>query len=473
MPLPQQLSADPPGDGANDALATVADSPAHQDFASAFGDAFLYMPDEPEALDIFPAPTSGSVGSVELPFLELPYRAPSAPDTPAEASVEAPAVAPAVAPAAKKPRRPRAKSKSAEPIDALAMPAETDATAPAAKKPRRSRAKSKTAEPPVAEALEAEAPVAEASVVQTDGPAPEPAPAAPITAKRGGRRKTVTAEGVDTPGAPPKPRRRKTGATKVAQPEAAQPEAAQPEAVQPVSEPAAAHPQPDRPAPEFTTPSRAKDDTWVDLFLETTPPARKTDQWVDLVLEPTRIPPPRPRPAVARVVKARDAQARVAPARVSPVRAAQPTIPAGVKKVSAPPSRPPVTAAPAPTRWWLVVLALLLAGGLAIVNRPGRPHAPLPAGVLGLWTTEFWKYEKQTLELLPDTVVLTLDGPEERRYPITRVETTPAGRETAVKIAYRLATGDERELDFLADQDPTTALRFRAHTGLVWTRPEE
>jgi hypothetical protein len=91
--------------------------------------------------------------------------------------------------------------------------------------------------------------------------------------------------------------------------------------------------------------------------------------------------------------------------------------------------------------------------------------------VLGVWTTDFWKYDHQTLELLPDTVVLTLDAMEEGRYPITKVETVDAGRETAVKMSYRLRTGEERELDFLADRDPTTALRFRAHSGLIWVRP--
>jgi hypothetical protein len=59
----------------------------------------------------------------------------------------------------------------------------------------------------------------------------------------------------------------------------------------------------------------------------------------------------------------------------------------------------------------------------------------------------------------------------EGRFPITKVETGDAGRETAVTLSYRAANGEERVLDFLADRDPTTALRFRAHTGLIWVRP--
>ena len=74
--------------------------------------------------------------------------------------------------------------------------------------------------------------------------------------------------------------------------------------------------------------------------------------------------------------------------------------------------------------------------------------------------------------ILRDTVVLTLDAPDEGRYPITAVETRDGDREIAVKITYRNSRGDEKVLDFLADKDPTTALRFRAHSGLVWVKAE-
>jgi hypothetical protein len=40
-----------------------------------------------------------------------------------------------------------------------------------------------------------------------------------------------------------------------------------------------------------------------------------------------------------------------------------------------------------------------------------------------------------------------------------------------VTLSYRVQNGEERVLDFLADRDPTTALRFRAHSGLFWVRP--
>jgi hypothetical protein len=195
-------------------------------------------------------------------------------------------------------------------------------------------------------------------------------------------------------------------------------------------------------------------EAWVDLVLEPTPSSKTTDQWEDLVLEPAKIPIPRPRPTVARTAKP----------------AAKP-----VAKAPATAARRGTTSAAqgdgATTRWWIVAVAVVLLAIVAIANRPGRGHAPVPRDVLGVWTTDFWKYEDQTLEVLPDTVVLTLDEMVEGRFPITKVETGDAGRETAVTLSYRAANGEERVLDFLADRDPTTALRFRAHTGLIWVRP--
>lgn len=135
---------------------------------------------------------------------------------------------------------------------------------------------------------------------------------------------------------------------------------------------------------------------------------------------------------------------------------------------------PSPSQAPKPaTRWWLVAPVFAGLAMLLWVNRPGQRHAPVPAGLLGTWTTTFWLYENQTMQILRDTVVVTLDEPEMGRYPITTVETADAGRETAVKIGYRLDSGEEKTLDFLADKAPTTALRFRNHSGLVWVRAVE
>ena len=236
---------------------------------------------------------------------------------------------------------------------------------------------------------------------------------------------------------------------------------------------------------------RPEPEPWVDLVLEPTPrKARTADEWVDQVLEPTKLPFP-PRPSRARIAAAKSAKsakaakaAKAAAPKTSPTIAAAlaTAVAATATKATAVPSAKAAAAKAAAakaepsastTRWWLVAPALLLMSVVLYLNRPGRPHAPLPAGIVGQWTTAFWLYEHQTLEIKPDTVVVTLDEPEEGRYPITRVETSDAGRETAVKISYRLASGDEKVLDFLADRDPTTALRFRAHSGLVWTRAQE
>lgn len=112
---------------------------------------------------------------------------------------------------------------------------------------------------------------------------------------------------------------------------------------------------------------------------------------------------------------------------------------------------------------------------VAVVLQPNVGHAPLPPGLLGAWTTTsktttHVRYEKQRLEFLPDTAVLTLDHAWEGRYPILAVETAPAGRETSITITYRDEVGEQR-LAFLADPEPTTALRFREAEGLFWVRP--
>lgn len=210
---------------------------------------------------------------------------------------------------------------------------------------------------------------------------------------------------------------------------------------------------------------------YVDAFLEPSTTPKSADEWVDQVLEPTK-------PSV-RSSRARGASTNLTPTGVKGVAktVAKPVAKPVAKAAAGKTEKTTVTAARVPeqrrgTRWWLVAPVFLVAAVLLYLNRPGRGHAPVPVGVLGTWTTAFWLYENQTLEIKADTVVATLDEPEEGRFPITKVETNDAGREVAVKITYRNPDGEEKVLDFLADKDPTTALRFRAHTGLVWVKPE-
>ncbi len=288
-------------------------------------------------------------------------------------------------------------------------------------------------EPPPARARRSRAKKAEVA----EEPAAPKKPKASGT-KRGDRRKTVT-EATDAP-AKSTPRRRKTD--KVV---AEAPSATADEWVDQVLEP---------------TPPAAPADTWVDLVLEPTPPAPKADEWVDQVLEPVKIPIPRPRPAARPAAKS-------APATAKKSTAARPA-------PSAKPSGKPTTGAPAGggSRWWIVAPAIAMLMAVVYMNRPTKGHDPLPAEIVGPWKTDFWRFKQQTLEFLPDTVVLTLTDPVEGRYPITKVETNDAGRETAISVTYRQDDGTEKTLEVLADKDPTTALRFRAHEGVIWTRPE-
>lgn len=413
-PRAQQIITDHPATDANEALATEVTPLVRDDFASAFGEAFLYMPDE-EPLESAAAPI-----------------APTEP-TPLVENAEA----------------------ATEPTP----PVEGTATTPAPKKPRRSRAK-RTPAVPDADAPISEAPVAESAaepVESTAATLPLEAPAK--TAKRGDRRKK-TSDASDTVA---KPRRRKTDVAAALPPVV-------PEVLETVLPPSAellpAAPESFAAAPvdpvveELPTPAP---EAWVDLVLEPTPSTKTTDEWVDQVLEPAKIPLPRPRPVAARAAKPN----------AKPVAKAAAKAPAAARRASAPAAKGGSASANtvAETRWWIVAVAMILVVIVAIANRPSRGHAPLPPGVMGVWTTNFWKYDHQTLELLPDTVVLTLDAMEEGRFPITKVETMDAGQETAVTVSYRVGSGEERVLDFLADQDPTTALRFRAHSGLVWVRP--
>lgn len=216
---------------------------------------------------------------------------------------------------------------------------------------------------------------------------------------------------------------------------------------------------------------RPEPEPWVDLVLEPTSRAtRSTDEWVDQVLEPTKLPLPS-RPTRSRPAKSATRTPSKSIERTSAKPAAKAT--ARTVPTSKAAARAPEIAPVSGTRWWLVAPVFLMLAAVLFMNRPGQRHAPVPAGALGTWTTAFWLYEHQTLEIKADTVVATLDEPEEGRYPITKVETTDAGRETSVKISYRTPAGDEKVLDFLADKDPTTALRFRAHSGLVWVRSQD
>lgn len=219
-------------------------------------------------------------------------------------------------------------------------------------------------------------------------------------------------------------------------------------------------------------------DEWVERILKSDPrelskaprpPVTGEDEWVDQVLEPSNTPiPVRPRP---RVQPARTSNAR------STAKPASKSVAKPAPKAAAPGAAPGTAGKPAPaaatsTRWWVALPVLLLLAVGLFASRSGRTHAPVPEGVLGTWTTAFWLYEHQTLEIKPDTVVATLDEADEGRYPITKVETVDAGRELSVKITYRNDRGEDKEIDFLADKDPTTALRFRAHSGLVWVKAE-
>lgn len=212
---------------------------------------------------------------------------------------------------------------------------------------------------------------------------------------------------------------------------------------------------------ENSTPHPAGDD---DLpFIEPEP-------WVDLVLEPTPLPAAKPRPQV------RKASGKSADKRTGKTAAKPAAKPAGKARVDSPVSPKPATAGTPATVVTPRLMGILAAGLVAIIIvalllRPSSGHAPLPEGLLGSWTTMYMRYEGQTLEFLPDTVVLTLDNADEGRYPILAVETAPAGRETSVLVTYRDMFGEKR-LDFLADEEPTTALRFRDPDGLIWVRPK-
>ena len=214
-------------------------------------------------------------------------------------------------------------------------------------------------------------------------------------------------------------------------------------------------------------------DEWVERILGSTPGQPKpAEGWVDQVLEPTKAAiSPRPRTQAGRsaVRPAAKPVPKAAP-KTAPKAAPKPVAKAASATLGSV-GKSPSDAASA-TRWWMLLPVFLVLAVVLLVNRPGKTHAPVPDGVLGTWTTAFWLYEHQTLEIKPDTIVATLDETDEGRFPITKVETSDAGRELAVKITYQDAHGDEKAIDFLADKDPTTALRFRAHTGLVWVRAE-
>ncbi len=382
-PRPTPTSVEHATIDANEALTTVVDPRSPEDFATAFADAFLYVPEDPDpAVEPIAVPAEVAAEPAGAPLSE--------------------AVAPVEPPPA---RTRRSRAKKAEVADEPAAP----------KKPKASGT------------------------------------------KRGDRRKTVT-EATDAP-AKRTPRRRKTdNVVAEASPVAAEPVAAEPVAADP--SPVADHVDTWVDQVLEPTPPAAPADTWVDLVLEPTPPASKADEWVDQVLEPVKIPIPRPRPTARPATKS-------APATAKKSTAARPA-------PSAKPSGKPTTGAPAGggSRWWIVAPAIAMLMAVVYMNRPAKGHDPLPAEIVGPWKTDFWRFKQQTLEFLPDTVVLTLTDPVEGRYPITKVETSDAGRETAISVTYRQADGTEKTLDVLADKDPTTALRFRAHEGVIWTRPE-
>jgi hypothetical protein len=190
-------------------------------------------------------------------------------------------------------------------------------------------------------------------------------------------------------------------------------------------------------------------------------------EWVDQVLEQSKAPisqrPPRPRPQPARSVSKSLGKSPAKPAPKAPkIAATRPVASASATKI-----RPDSAAV---TRWWLLMPVLLVLAVVFPGSRLVRKHAPVPVGVLGKWTTAFWLYEHQTIEIKPDTIVATLDDSDEGRFPITKVETAEADRELAVTITYQNARGDEKVIDFVADRGPTTALRFRSHAGLVWVK---
>lgn len=199
-------------------------------------------------------------------------------------------------------------------------------------------------------------------------------------------------------------------------------------------------------------------------------PIIEPEPWVDLVLEPTPLPAAKPRPQVR---KPSGKNAGKSTVKTAGKPAAKPSGKPRAESPASPKTAASSTPAPivTPRLMGIVAAGLVAIITVALLLRPSSGHAPLPEGLLGSWTTMYMRYEGQTLEFLPDTVVLTLDNADEGRYPILAVETAPAGRETSVLITYRDMFGEKR-LDFLADNEPTTALRFRDPDGLIWVRPK-
>lgn len=130
------------------------------------------------------------------------------------------------------------------------------------------------------------------------------------------------------------------------------------------------------------------------------------------------------------------------------------------------------TAAASPRKWARLVLALsaVILIPLALQREPPQvASAPLPAGVLGIWSTDDPRYSNRTFEIGSGHIAFKHGdrADDQSLHQIAGVEAVQMGDSSLFRIKY-LEAGGTYELEFKFSRFPKPGIRFTHQEEFVW-----
>ena len=112
-----------------------------------------------------------------------------------------------------------------------------------------------------------------------------------------------------------------------------------------------------------------------------------------------------------------------------------------------------------------VLFALAMVAGCAA----GRETVPMPAGLVGTWTSDDALYQDRFFELSETTLVIGTGEGREASYPIAGVYLTEDDRGSTVHVVEYVDAGSKLPMAFYFSSSEGT-VRMRNRPMIVWRR---
>ncbi len=126
---------------------------------------------------------------------------------------------------------------------------------------------------------------------------------------------------------------------------------------------------------------------------------------------------------------------------------------------------------------WSLLAVTLVGAGTLWAYKP--TNEPIPAEVLGVWSTDAAQYAGRTLEITQNTLIFKSSRPglspyavarAAVRYSIDRVTTMSSGRERTLYTIEYMSGGRPGVFSFYSSSHPHHAIRFKNQPTMEWTR---